>query len=115
MSMANQIIWCDRPVKAGMVAVLAPKPVIHGENTLNFVATVCERMAFVFGGCLISVKPVKPGQTQSNLIQPNPTKKSGLIRLNPAKKSDQVRPSPTLEMAWVAPVGFKTGMETCNA
>jgi len=115
MSMANQIIWCDRSVKAGMVAISAPKPVIRGKNSFNFVATICERMAFVLGGGLISTKLVKPGQTKSNLIQPNPTKKSGLIRLNPAKKPDQVRPSPILEMTRVAPARFKTGMEACLA
>jgi hypothetical protein len=81
-----------QPVKSGLIAVSATKPVANGQMGLNCVATFYERMTSSYFGDWIPKKPVKPGQTQSNLIQPNPTKKT----------------------AWISHARFKTGMEARN-
>jgi hypothetical protein len=81
-----------QPIKSGMIAVSAAKPVANGQIGLNCVSTICERMTFEYFRGWISQKPVKLNPTQSDLIQPNPTKK----------------------MAWISPARFKTGMEARN-
>jgi hypothetical protein len=81
------------PVKSGVLSVLAAKPGANGQIGLNYVVTICERMAFVCFGGWIPENPVKPSPT----------------------KSDQVRPNPTIEMFWISPAWFKTGMEAHNS
>jgi hypothetical protein len=81
------------PVKSGMFAVSAAKSPGNGQIGLNYVVTICERMAFACFGGWIPENPVKPSQTQSNLIKPNQTKK----------------------ITWISPVRFKTGMEAHNS
>ncbi|MGD1088061.1 MAG: hypothetical protein ABR955_04970 [Verrucomicrobiota bacterium] len=83
-----------QPIKSGMVAVPAAKPVANGQIGLNCVTTTCERMTFAHFRGWVSKNPIQPNPTQSNLIQPNPTKK----------------------MAWTTPVWFKAvGMEARNS
>jgi hypothetical protein len=78
-----------QPIKSWMVAVPPVKPVANGQIGLNFVVTVCKRMTFAQFRSRISKNPVRPNPTQSNLIQPNPTKKT----------------------TWTALAQFETGME----
>jgi len=81
-----------QPIKSGLIAVSATKPVANGKMGLNCVATDYDRMTSSCFGDWVQKTPVKPSQTQSNLIQPNPTKK----------------------VAWISPARFKTGREACN-
>jgi hypothetical protein len=82
-----------QPIKSWMVAVPAAKPVANGQNGLNFITTICERMDYAHFSGWISKIPIQPNPTQSNLIQPNPTKK----------------------VTWTVLARFKTGMEACNS
>jgi hypothetical protein len=90
------------PIKSGMVAISAAKPVVNGFVRRNFNITIYERKAFINFYCWILKNLVRLGQTQSNLVRLNPT------------KSDLIRPNPTKKMAWTALPQFKTTMEMCN-
>jgi hypothetical protein len=92
-----------QPVKSWIDALLAAISLADGPAGRNDDVTVCNRNTFINFGGWISKNLVKPSQTKSNLIQPNPT-----------RKSDQIRLNPTLEMAWTVPGWLKTGMEACN-
>jgi hypothetical protein len=81
-----------QPIKSGLIAVSAIKPVANGQIGLNCVATVYERMTSSCFRGWVPKNPVKPSQTKSNQIKPNQTKK----------------------MAWITPARFKTGMEARN-
>jgi hypothetical protein len=81
------------PNRSGMIAISGTNPDADKLASRNDSVTTCERNAFVNFGGWISRNPVKPGQTQSNLIQPNPTKK----------------------IAWISPAWFKAGMAAYNS
>jgi hypothetical protein len=91
-----------QPVKSGLIAVSATKPVANGQTGLNYVATFYERMTSSYFGDWVPKNLVKPSQAQSNQIKPNPT------------QSNLIQPNPTKKTAWISPTRLKTGMEARN-
>jgi hypothetical protein len=81
-----------QPIKSGLIAISATKPVANGKIGLNCVATSYERMTYSYFRGWVPKNPVKPSQAKSSQIKPNQAKK----------------------MAWIAPAWFKTGMEASN-
>src|ERR1017187_6694367 len=80
-----------QPIKSGMIAVSAAKPVANGQIGLNCVSTICERMTFEYFRGWIFQKPVKLNSTQSDLIRPNPTKKMAWFSPARLKKAREAR------------------------
>jgi hypothetical protein len=81
-----------QPIKSGLIAISAIKPVANGQIGLNCVATFYERRTPSYFGDWVTKIPVKPRQAKSSQIKPNQARR----------------------MAWISPARFKTGMEARN-